>query len=142
MNDIVSSQLAVMGFERFVEQEDLQVLFFKMIVSGHVGLIVLKEHDMTTANMALFKKMAEAFKAELTSSALPDFEYSYIWLLGADVANFASGNSLELGAWLKGEHMASGRKVFVYPSLTEIAANSEYKRLVWRSFLESGFSHC
>ena len=136
MSDILAVKLSLMGLDRFVAIAELPLVFFKMTVADKTGLIVVADDDMTAANMALFKKMTVAFKAQLQSCSDPEFDYNYMWLLGASVANHLSGNSHDLAEWLNGKHLVGDKQVFVYPTLTEIAANSNYKSFVWRSFSE------
>lgn len=136
MNDILASKLSLMGVDRLISLEELSVVFFKMTVADKTGLVVAANDDMASANMTLFKKMTLAFKAELQNCSNPQFDCDYMWLLGASVANHLSGKSHEINEWINGEHSSDGMKVFVYPTLTEIANNSSYKSFVWRSFSE------
>jgi|SaaInlStandDraft_5_1057022.scaffolds.fasta_scaffold163164_2 hypothetical protein len=136
MNDIIASKLSLMGIDRFMLLGNIPLVFFKMMVSGQVGLIILADHDLTVANMQLFKKMIMAFGAKLQSSSNAEFEHDYVWIMGSGIANQLSGNSFDINKWLSGKHMAFGKQLFVYPALAELVVNSSYKSFVWRSFSE------
>ena len=136
MNDMVAGKLALMGIDRLMPINELSLVFFKMTVADRVGLVVALDCDLTENNLALLKKMAAAFNANLQSSSNIEFDYSYVWLLGSDIANKLSGNNFDLEKWLSGKHMASDKPLFVYPTLRETAANSSYKSFIWRSFSE------